>query len=79
MCEHFVNMLVFLVEFLVNRNIFYMKHGVVMYIYAGLHLGFEVWANKYRRLFAVKTSTNGLTISVVTCNKALPLQKPHPV
>ncbi|CAJ1369191.1 unnamed protein product [Effrenium voratum] len=36
-CEHFVNMLVFLVEFLVNRNIFYMKHGVVMYIYAGLY------------------------------------------
>ena len=32
--EHFFNMLVFIAEFLVNRNVFYLKHGIILYIYA---------------------------------------------
>lgn len=32
--EHFVNMLIFIAEFLVNRNVFYFKHGIILYIYA---------------------------------------------
>ena len=32
--EHFLNMLLFCVEFVVNKNIFMLKHGVVLYVYA---------------------------------------------
>ena len=34
MTEHFINMLIFIVEFLANRNVFYLKHGIILYIYA---------------------------------------------
>ena len=36
--EHFLNMLMFIVEFVLNRNIFYLKHGMIIYIYALLCL-----------------------------------------
>eukprot|EP00434_Breviolum_minutum_P008167 symbB.v1.2.007201.t1/scaffold439.1/size205343/4 len=36
--EHFLNMLMFIVEFVLNRNIFYLKHGMIIYIYALLYI-----------------------------------------
>eukprot|EP00913_Durusdinium_trenchii_P009521 g8949.t1 len=35
--EHFVNMWIFIFEFLINRNTFYLKHGVIIYAYALLY------------------------------------------
>ena len=35
--EHLGNMLVFMLEFLFNRNIFYFKHGIIIYVYALLY------------------------------------------
>lgn len=39
--EHFINMLIFIAEFLVNRNVFYLKHGIILYIYALLY---SIWS-----------------------------------
>lgn len=38
--EHFLNMLLFFVEFVLNKNIFMLKHGVILYAYALLY---TVW------------------------------------
>ncbi|CAE7509772.1 PRODH [Symbiodinium pilosum] len=35
--EHFLNMLLFMVEFLLNKNVFVLKHGVVLFAYALLY------------------------------------------
>ena len=37
--EHFLNMLLFFVEFVINKNIFMLKHGVILYAYALLYRG----------------------------------------
>ena len=40
--EHFLNMLLFMVEFLLNKNVFVLKHGVVLFAYALLQPG-SIW------------------------------------